>query len=253
MGVYRWGNIPAIDVIKLEENEKDPTLDLGVAFIGKHTSLYTYVAGQFYHDPLASGDLRHVIKTVNGLPSDFSGRLDILINDITTPIACRNLLLLIILGTIPDQTIAADIALHFWYSAFIPVEYRFQLVMALTTFMDQRETARLGARSSLRWFFPDDGTKYLLSYCTPEALSVDEAQLEYNRVRNAPSRRDYVDRLYAKLKPSHRVAFQEFRRFGIVLPFGAPNAHFNTPNPSLFSPQCDWLQKDFADPLEGWE
>ena len=59
--------------------------------------------------------------------------------------------------------------------------------------------------------------------------------------------------MYAKLRPSHRVAFQEFRRFGIVLPFGAPNAHFNVPNPSLFSPEGKWLQTDYADPLMGWE
>ena len=72
-------------------------------------------------------------------------------------------------------------------------------------------------------------------------------------MRTAPSRRDYRDRMYAGLKPSHRVAFQEYRRFGIVLPFGAINAHFNVPNRSLFSPTGRWLQTDYADPLEGWE
>jgi hypothetical protein len=59
--------------------------------------------------------------------------------------------------------------------------------------------------------------------------------------------------MYAGLKPSHRVAFQEYRRFGIVLPFGAMNAHFNSPNRSLFSPTGSWLQTDYADPLEGWD
>jgi len=84
-------------------------------------------------------------------------------------------------------------------------------------------------------------------------LSFGEAQEGYDRVRTAPSRQDYRDRMYAGLKPSHRVAFQEYRRFGIVLPFGAMNAHFNSPNRSLFSPTGSWLQTDYADPLEGWD
>jgi len=44
----------------------------------------------------------------------------------------------------------------------------------------------------------------------------------------------------------------EFRRFGLVLPFGARNNHFNTTNKFLFSPQGKWLQDDLADPLESW-
>ena len=85
------------------------------------------------------------------------------------------------------------------------------------------------------------------------SLSIDDVQGEYDRVRAAPSQRDFRERMYLSLRPSHRVAFQEFRRFGIVLPFGAPNAHFNVSNSSLFSPEGKWLQTDFADPLEGWE
>jgi len=84
-------------------------------------------------------------------------------------------------------------------------------------------------------------------------MSLDEVQREYDRVRTAPSREDFRERMYAQLRPSHRVAFQEYRRFGIVFPFGAVNAHFNTPNVSLFSLDGTWLQTDYADPLEGWD
>jgi hypothetical protein len=57
--------------------------------------------------------MRHVVKTINSLPSDFSGDLTILLNDVTVPIACRNLTLLFVLGMIPDEALAADVALHF--------------------------------------------------------------------------------------------------------------------------------------------
>jgi len=206
--------------------------------------------------PLASGDLRHVVRTINALPSDYSGNLNILINDGTLPVVCRNLILLLIFGTIPDEAIAADIALHFWYSAFMPVEYRLKISSMLTSFMMEScpvATAfPLGPHSTLSCALPSDVMPQLL-HSVSSSLSLDDVQGEYNRVRTAPSRRDFRERMYARLKPSHRVAFQEFRRFGIVLPFGAPNSHFNVPNPSLFSPEGKWLQTDFSDPLKGWE
>ncbi|KAJ2924329.1 hypothetical protein H1R20_g12757, partial [Candolleomyces eurysporus] len=95
-GLTLWGNVPAMDVINLGANENDATknCNLNVAFV-------------------ASGDMRHVVKTINSLPSDYSGNLTVLLNDITVPIACRNLALLSILGTVPDEALAADVALHF--------------------------------------------------------------------------------------------------------------------------------------------
>ncbi|EEB98313.1 hypothetical protein MPER_02205 [Moniliophthora perniciosa FA553] len=74
-----------------------------------------------------------------------------------------------------------------------------------------------------------------------------------NAVMNAPERVDYRDRVYARLKPSHRVAVQEWRRFGLLMPFGAPNAHLNRPNPSLITPTGQLWLDDSADPLEGWD
>ena len=208
---------------------------------------------------LASGDLRHVVQTVNALPSHFWGKLDILINDAALPVTCRNIVLLLILGNISDETIAADVALHFWYSAFIPTEYRLQISNVLMSFIrhDSDESHDspafpLGPCSSLSCWLDPSAKKYFL-HLFSSSFSISDAQDEYDRVRNAPSRHDYRDRMYMGLRPSHRVAFQEFRRFGIVLPFGAANAHFNFPNLSLFSPDGKWLQTDYADPLEGWE
>lgn len=205
---------------------------------------------------LASGDLRHVLRTINALPPTYSGSLSILLNDLNLVIVCRNVMLLLILGNIPDESVAADIALHFWYSAFMPMEYCLQLSVIASKFIPQTKNGKivipLGPYSTLSFCLPEEATHVFLSFIS-STLTMDDSQKEYDRVRNAPSRGDYRDRMYARLKPSHRVAFQEYRRFGIVLPFGAINAHFNRPNPSLFSPQGKWLQTDYADPLEGWE
>ncbi|KDR66739.1 hypothetical protein GALMADRAFT_106135 [Galerina marginata CBS 339.88] len=237
VGMSLWGNTPAMDLINLASNEKDGEKDFSLAFI-------------------ASGDLRHVLRTVNSLPPTYSGALTILLNDVNLVIVCRNIVLLLILGSIPDETIAADVALHFWYSAFMPMEYRLQLSSIISKFVQETKQGKtviqLGPHSTLSCCLPEEANHLFLHFISP-SLTVDDAQTEYDRVRKAPSRRDFRDRMYAKLKPSHRVAFQEYRRFGIVLPFGAMNAHFNRPNASLFSPQGRWLQTDYADPLEGWD
>jgi len=179
-----------------------------------------------------------------------------LVNDTNPFISSRNIVLLLILGNVSDETIAADMALHFWYSAFLPMEYRMQLSALLGEFLQKAKDGMvsipLGPFSTISTFLSKEVTSIFLHFMS-FSLSIGDIQDEYDRVRSAPSRRDYQDRMYTTLKPSHRVAFQEFRRFGIVLPFGAPNAHFNRPNLSLFSPDGKWLQTDYADPLEGWE
>lgn len=72
---------------------------------------------------LASGDLRNLIMTVNNLPHDYVGQLTVVLNDRERFVVLRNILLLSVLGTIPDKRRAADVALHLWYSAFVPQDY----------------------------------------------------------------------------------------------------------------------------------
>ena len=103
----------------------DLTRDLSLAFVGLYlpVNLTSFMADYLP----ASGDLRHVVRTVNALGNGYSGRLNIVLNDLTAPIVSRNLILLLVLCSIPDEVMAADIALHFWYSVFMPVEYRIQI------------------------------------------------------------------------------------------------------------------------------
>jgi hypothetical protein len=183
--------------------------------------------------------------------------LTILLNDFMPLVVVRNVVLLLCLGNIIDEAIAVDTALHFWYSAFMPVEYQLLISSEIMSFITQADGSGIlqspvGLSSTLSCMATSEIMGFF-HHLVSQSLSVGEAQEGYDRVRRAPSRQDYRDRMYAGLKPSHRVAFQEYRRFGIVLPFGAMNAHFNVPNRSLFSPTGEWLQTDYADPLEGWE
>ena len=152
---------------------------------------------------------------------------------------------------------AADMALHFWYSIFMPSEYRFKLSMIILSFLQQLQNNTfpmpLGPRSTLLTFFRTEFLTTYFHHFISFSYSTRDIQDEYSRIRTAPSQQDYRDRMYAPLKPSHRIAFHQYRRLGIMLPFGAKSDHFDCPNLSLFSLEGKWLQSDHADPLEGWE
>jgi len=104
-----------MDLINLGKNENDASQDLSIALIG--LCWFSCYCGHRIITSAASGDLRHVVETINSLPDDYSGHLQVLINDVTLPVVARNIAILLILGTVSDETMAADIALHFWYSA----------------------------------------------------------------------------------------------------------------------------------------
>ena len=197
------------------------------------------------------------MHTINSLPVDYTGNLCIVLNDLMPHVVVRNMVLLLLLGNIPDETTAVESALHFWYSAFMPSEYQLAIASEIFSFIKQADAnglvrSQLGTTSKLSCILPPE-FKGIFSQLLSSDLSIEDAQAGYDRVREAPSRRDYRDRMYASLKPSHRVSFHTYRRFGIVLPFGAINAHFNVPNLSLFTPTGTWLQTDYADPLGGWQ
>lgn len=102
---------------------------------------------------LASGDLRNVIRTINCLPEDYTGKLNVLLNDKQSFVVLRNIVLLEILGTISDKRKAADIALHLWYSAFIPQEYAAEmlpLVMSIASTEAAIHDFKLGGKARLK-------------------------------------------------------------------------------------------------------
>jgi hypothetical protein len=63
---------------------------------------------------------------------------------------------------------------------------------------------------------------------------------------------DLRERKLAGLKGHHRVAWEEFVLFGLVLPFGGVNAQHNVPNPLLWHAQRGWTLRASEDPLHGW-
>ncbi|KAG9029307.1 hypothetical protein FS837_003598, partial [Tulasnella sp. UAMH 9824] len=96
--------MPAFDALNIPMNEGAAATDQDIALCFA-----------------ASGDLRNVIKTINGLPSDYTGKCTLVINDIHPLVAIRSIVLLLILldPSGPSEDVAAEVALHVLYSSKI--------------------------------------------------------------------------------------------------------------------------------------
>jgi len=209
-----------------------------------------------YDLAIASGDLRHVVHTINELPNNYSGHLTILLNDREPLIVIRNILLLIILGTIEDSALAAEIALHFWYSVFVPKAHQSIVahnILHLIKHVDGDSFSMALGQKSLMNGIISNRTFASLILMSQSDLQIGDASNEIHRIKFEPSRVDRHHRGYCRLEPSHRLASLEFRRFGLVLPFGAANNMFNSPNTFLFSSEGRWLQNDMDTPLDSWK
>jgi hypothetical protein len=130
-----------------------------------------------------------VLLTVNALPLDYSGQLTILLNDHTPHVVLRNMLLLSILGRTENRAKAVDVALHTWYSAFIPSEYHVHVTSHAAELIescqeDSSFTTDLGAHSSMKGTLDQREWMYLVASITSEYDTAD-ANRELNRVRSA--------------------------------------------------------------------
>ncbi|KAG8913122.1 hypothetical protein FRC01_004727 [Tulasnella sp. 417] len=100
-GNYLWGNIPAFDALNIAMNEGAAVKDQDLALCFA-----------------ASGDLRNVIKTINGLPSDYTGKCTLIINDFHPLVTIRSTVVLcILLSSGSSEEAAAEVALHLLYSS----------------------------------------------------------------------------------------------------------------------------------------
>ncbi|CAG8808626.1 7169_t:CDS:1, partial [Dentiscutata erythropus] len=93
---YLWGNMPAIDIVKIAFNE----LADGKSSFNKPINLLF----------AASGDLNDIITSINGLPLDFDQPVNICVNDYAERVVVRNFIILYLLAKLGKNAI--DIAIH---------------------------------------------------------------------------------------------------------------------------------------------
>lgn len=110
-----------------------------------------------------------------------------LLNDHNPYIVLRNLLLLLILGKYADQHSVVDVALHFWYSTFVPVHYELPVQDAIIRFTKQLGTGgkfscHVSSTSRMTGLI-DSAVLELLRATQGASYGPGDAANEINRVR----------------------------------------------------------------------
>jgi hypothetical protein len=225
---YLWGNMPAVDLLNMEENE-------GVHSIHRDMSLLF----------AASGDIRNVVQSVvDGLPEGYAGRCTLTINDVNFMVVARNAILLLIALSF-EANEAVITMMHVWYSALLPHIIgetlcgvaMGRIVEVCDKIKDKPSTSLLAktfyfGKRSLRLVLKKQQWNELKDYFNvPQSLTVEDAQSIRRRVMLAPERIDYLHRALCNQPCPMRVATVTFREDGILLPHGASREHFDTPNP----------------------
>ncbi|KAJ3999912.1 hypothetical protein F5050DRAFT_1734787 [Lentinula boryana] len=258
---YLWGNTPAVDCLQLERNE----------------GIFESVDRDFNLCFAASGDIRNLVMTVNGLPDDYQGRCKILLNDRSDHVTVRNILILYaLLRDGPSLELAAEAALHLMYSAALRSSDSSELRHCINAVYGDvmsvlvqspafSSIIRKNSCGMRRKSFSIRGVGTLsieqdASNLFGEALTMLQASQNLQDSRKAmhdvmlsPERVDYRDRYLSGLKPSHRLSFLRFRESGVLLPFADADLEtFQEPNRLLFTASGKWVSMDSANPLFSW-
>lgn len=244
-----WGNMPAIDILKVDTNE-------GTA--ARETDFRILCA--------ASGDLRNMVKTVNDLPDDYTGRCTFVANDFDLDIVARNTILLMIAQHIPVEE-AVPVMIHLWYSARLPttiLDVIQNTILPLvedvcTKIANKPDTVPLGKTfkittgQSIRIVLTkSDWNRFKAYFTLPAGLNPDTVRaMRQNAVYN-PARRDNLHKGFYTFWPALRMCADKFRRDGILLPYGASRTDFVAWNPTFLQAPGLWPFRHDVEPSAGW-
>ncbi|KAK4099828.1 hypothetical protein N658DRAFT_539478 [Parathielavia hyrcaniae] len=217
--LFLWGNVPAIDVLRLSDNEgAGYSDDIELLFAGSSKPSRP-AQGLLYIRSLtretASGDLRNVVKTIVDLPATVTQIVHATING-------REMAMLI----------------HLWYSTFMPevvlstVQKAVKplIVEVCAKIKDKHSATYLGKT----WQFPSGRRLRLVlkrdqwfalskMLDVPQGFTFDKASKVRHGVTLAPERADYRDRWdFKEPTASIRIAKRHFREDGLLLPFRHP-------------------------------
>ncbi|KAL9081614.1 MAG: hypothetical protein Q9159_007204 [Coniocarpon cinnabarinum] len=240
---HLWGNLPAIDVLKLADNEgAEYPNGIGLCFAGE--------------------EIRPNVDVC--LPVDsFWADITVTVNDFDPAVVVRNVATLLLLAE-EDVHQASDTISHLWYSANLKhshlsiikdkvlafVNYVVETIKDRSDTTLQRKKIVIGRSRVSVILLKREWNKM------QEILSRqhDFSRAESNRRAITLQRRDHIDRrLFSIRRGLHRrQALMQYRERGLLLPFGESSTGFDLVNPTLVDDQGRWLQRDSQDPLEGW-
>lgn len=157
----------------MNEGVDDLSRDFNLAFVGVLNlactvrSLINYIYGLGY-------DALGLVKTVNALPAEYRGHLNVVLTPLETSYVARFLIMLLFLGAEEDAFIAAELAIHYHCSAFLPqalYDKGSALLMSLYPALSQSSySIAFGERATMKGMLGDAAKMYLLLICGAEKL-----------------------------------------------------------------------------------
>lgn len=166
------------------------------------------------------------MRTVNSLPEDYSGKCKVLMNDFNCLVTARNIVILSVLHDLEPE-LAADVALHASYSAFLTPRLRRELRNIWGWIIDDDE----GSAGTGTITFALRGKVYsVLREMYRSDYTAEETRKTMADAIVHPSRIDYRDRYLASLRPGHRLSSMHYWSTNIVAPFAADLSAFIYPN-----------------------
>jgi len=196
-----------------------------------------------------------VVKTIRDLPESIHHEVEVTVNDWDFDVAARNAIILLLAFASMDDVssdpatyaIVAESLIHVWYSAFITQDLLSLLQTKVRNRLhdDSTHTVEVMHDGGVKktWIFHRDKALSVTLQAdqwlrmdafleVPAGLTKESAEQLRAAVVMAPERADYRDRWYFKdACPSMRLAKQQFREDGLLLPFGHSRVEFNVPNP----------------------
>ncbi|CAG8590219.1 hypothetical protein C2G38_2154188 [Gigaspora rosea] len=202
-------------------------------------SIPMYAIPLYYKDPInllfaASGDPNDVIATVNGIPLDFNQEINIFINDFAERVTIRNFVMLYLLAKLGKNAI--DAVIHIWYSSALTNEQWHRTTDLLANILYDK----FDPHTKKDYIFEFDKLKIYTHFKPQTWKCLFEMVLCPIDLQTAIDMRE-------------RICYDYFRHNGILLPYGVPNLHHNTPNKFILDPVHGWTTTDCSDPLSGWD
>ncbi|XP_070533533.1 uncharacterized protein [Ptychodera flava] len=226
-----WGNTPAVDLLKLEQNEWSSGY--------RPEKLSLLLAG--------IGDLRYVIKTGASLPQGFKGDLEFCLNDSSPYIMARNVLFLYWLHTCEDTRSTSETLVQIWYSVSISFEHGRLLQTTLQQLVDL-DAETLVSKTNGKLNIPETALKSLkirwgewLEVLTKEGHASKIVRQRQAMIDSTPGK--WWNLLIDIIPEKHRPSLQYWVDEGLMLPSSmkskvqVENVTLLHKNPTL-SPTC---------------
>lgn len=209
----------------------------------------------------AADDINDLLKTINGIPESYQGKIDVLFNT-TDPYCFSRFMILFSILYCPDLTYeqAAEIGAHFLYSlrltpgmhdrisqlgaesvaSIAPGLYSVPKLengplASIVSGCGKRKRGPEPLRLCATMQVLGGAIDHLHQIISAPGMTPSDAEAEMREVTLGRKTQDILDHNWAYVQPHHRVSLNQFRESGMLRPFGVNMDDFTKLNKSVLT------------------